>query len=102
MLFQLILSRQSERMPSAAAMLLQFVDRSAGHIPLQLLLLDCVFVAIALVSDTVWALTASAARSGLMRSPRRLELIGGAAGISVAARLLLVQKDVGTGYYPDY
>lgn len=78
-----------------AAVLPQFVDRSAGHIPLQLLLLGCVFVAIALVSDTVWALAAGAARSWLARSPRRLELIGGAGGlamIGIGARLAVTGR----------
>jgi threonine/homoserine/homoserine lactone efflux protein len=78
-----------------AALLPQFVDRSAGHIPLQLLLLGCIFVAIALVSDTVWALAAGAARSWLARSPRRLEVIGGASGlamIGIGARLALTGR----------
>jgi threonine/homoserine/homoserine lactone efflux protein len=66
-----------------AALLPQFVDRSAGHIPLQLLLLGCVFLAIALVSDTVWALMAGGARTWLARSPRRLELVGGAGGLAM-------------------
>lgn len=78
-----------------AAVLPQFIDRSAGHIPLQLLLLGCVFVAIALVSDTVWALAAGATRSWLARSPRRLELIGGAGGlamIGIGARLAITGR----------
>ena len=78
-----------------AAVLPQFVDRSAGHIPLQLLFLGCVFVAIALVSDTVWALAAGAARSWLARSPRRLELMGGAGGlamIGIGARLAVTGR----------
>lgn len=78
-----------------AAVLPQFVDRSAGHIPLQLLLLGCVFTAIALVSDTVWALAAGAARSWLARSPRRLELLGGAGGlamIGIGARLAMTGR----------
>jgi len=75
-----------------AAVLPQFVDRSAGHVPVQLLLLGIVFFAIALVSDSAWALGAGAARSWLGRSPRRLELIGGAGGlvmIGIGARLAL-------------
>jgi threonine/homoserine/homoserine lactone efflux protein len=78
-----------------AAVLPQFIDRSAGHIPLQLLLLGCEFVAIALVSDTVWVLAAGAARSWLARSPRRLELIGGAGGlamIGLGARLAVTGR----------
>jgi threonine/homoserine/homoserine lactone efflux protein len=78
-----------------AAVLPQFIDRSSGHIPLQLLLLGCEFVAIALVSDTVWVLAAGAARSWLARSPRRLELIGGAGGlamIGLGARLAMTGR----------
>ena len=59
------------------AVLPQFVDRSAGHVPLQLLLLGAIFVVIAMVSDGSWALVAGTARAWLARSPGRLELIGG-------------------------
>jgi threonine/homoserine/homoserine lactone efflux protein len=78
-----------------AALLPQFVNRSAGHVPLQLLLLGCIFIAIALVSDTVWALAAGAARAWLARSPRRLELIGGVSGlamIGIGARLAVTGR----------
>ncbi len=78
-----------------AALLPQFVNRSAGHVPLQLLLLGCIFIAIALVSDTVWALAAGATRSWLARSPRRLELIGGVSGlamIGIGARLAVTGR----------
>ena len=45
-----------------AAILPQFVDKSAGHVPLQLLFLGALFVLIALISDTLWALAAGTAR----------------------------------------
>jgi threonine/homoserine/homoserine lactone efflux protein len=64
-----------------AAVLPQFADRAAGHVPLQLLLLGAIFVAIALVSDSMWALLAGTARTWFTRSPRRLELIGGTSGL---------------------
>jgi threonine/homoserine/homoserine lactone efflux protein len=64
-----------------AAVLPQFVDRQAGHIPGQLLLLGAVFAGVALVSDSAWALVAGSARAWLGRSPRRLELIGGTGGL---------------------
>jgi len=64
-----------------AAVLPQFVDRSAGHVPAQLLLLGGIFIAIALVSDSIWALGAGAARSWFVTSPRRLELVGGTGGV---------------------
>jgi threonine/homoserine/homoserine lactone efflux protein len=66
-----------------AAVLPQFADRSAGPVPLQLLLLGAVFIAIALVSDSVWAIAAGTARAWFARSPRRLELVGGTGGIAM-------------------
>lgn len=74
------------------AVLPQFANRAAGHVPLQLLLLGAIFVAIALVSDSMWALIAGTARSWFTRSPRRLELIGGTSGlvmIGIGASLAL-------------
>lgn len=64
-----------------AAVLPQFVDRQAGHVPEQLLLLGAVFAGLALLSDSAWALAAGSARAWLGRSPRRLELIGGTGGL---------------------
>ncbi|MGF0169276.1 LysE family translocator [Streptomyces sp. Marseille-Q5077] len=66
-----------------AAVLPQFVDHSAGHVPLQMLLLGLVPITIGLVTDTLWGLTASAARSWFARSDRRLSLIGGAGGCTM-------------------
>ncbi|MBD0841806.1 MULTISPECIES: LysE family translocator [unclassified Streptomyces] len=66
-----------------AAVLPQFVDHSAGHIPLQMLLLGLVPISIGLVTDTLWGLTASAARTWFARSDRRLSLIGGAGGCTM-------------------
>lgn len=64
-----------------AAVLPQFVNRSAGHVPVQMLLLGTVFIAIALLSDSAWAVAAGAARAWIARSPKRLELVGGAGGL---------------------
>ena len=66
-----------------AAVLPQFANRSAGHVPLQLLLLGLIFVAIALVSDSMWAVAAGTARTWFTRSPRRLEAVGGASGLAM-------------------
>jgi threonine/homoserine/homoserine lactone efflux protein len=63
------------------AVLPQFVDRSAGSVPAQLLLLGAIFCAIALLSDSLWALLAGAARAWLVSSPRRLAAIGGTGGL---------------------
>jgi threonine/homoserine/homoserine lactone efflux protein len=64
-----------------AAVLPQFVDRAAGQVPGQLLVLGALFAAIALVCDCCWALAAGTARAWFGRSPRRLELIGGTGGL---------------------
>ncbi|MGC4937030.1 LysE family translocator [Kribbella sp. DT2] len=66
-----------------AAVLPQFVDPAAGAATLQILLLGLVFIAIALLSDTVWAVAAGSARDWFARSPRRLELVGGAGGLMI-------------------
>jgi len=63
------------------AVLPQFINRSASDIPIQLLLLGSVFIALALMADSGWAMAAGLARSWIARSPRRLELIGGAGGL---------------------
>jgi threonine/homoserine/homoserine lactone efflux protein len=68
-----------------AAILPQFVSRGAGDVPVQILLLGGVFAAIAVVSDTLWAVLAGGVRVWFSRSPRRLELIGGAGGVAIAA-----------------
>jgi threonine/homoserine/homoserine lactone efflux protein len=66
-----------------AAVLPQFVNRPAGHIPVQMLLLGAVFLGIAVVCDSTWALAAGTARAWLARSPRRLEMVGGAGGLAM-------------------
>ncbi|MFE5186330.1 LysE family translocator [Streptomyces sp. NPDC056628] len=66
-----------------AAVLPQFVDHSARHVPLQMLVLGLVPITIGLVTDTLWGLTASAARTWFARSDRRLSLIGGAGGCTM-------------------
>lgn len=78
-----------------AAILPQFVDPAAGRVWLQMFLLGLVCVAIALVSDSVWAVFAGTARLWLGRSRRRLEVIGGAAGavmIGLGVRLALTGR----------
>ncbi|MGP4007637.1 LysE family translocator [Streptomyces sp. 4N124] len=66
-----------------AAVLPQFVDHSAGQVPLQMLVLGLIPIVIGLVTDTLWGLTASAARTWFARSDRRLSLIGGAGGCTM-------------------
>jgi threonine/homoserine/homoserine lactone efflux protein len=64
-----------------AAILPQFVDRSGAPAGVQMAVLGLVFVAIALVSDSLWGLVAGSARQWFVRSPRRLERIGAAGGL---------------------
>jgi threonine/homoserine/homoserine lactone efflux protein len=61
----------------------QFVERGHGSFGLQIAALGAICVAIALLSDSSWAILSGSARNWLGRSPRRLELIGGAGGIAV-------------------
>ncbi len=77
------------------AVLPQFVDRAAGHVPAQMLLLGAIFLAIAVLCDSSWALAAGTARGWLARSPRRLELVGGTGGlvmIGIGASLALTGR----------
>ncbi|QRP43786.1 LysE family translocator [Amycolatopsis sp. FDAARGOS 1241] len=64
-----------------AALLPQFVDPAAGSVPAQMLLLGICLPAIALATDSAWALVAGTARTWFARSPRRLELVGGTGGL---------------------
>jgi threonine/homoserine/homoserine lactone efflux protein len=75
-----------------AAILPQFTDRQAGHVPVQIVVLGAVFAGIALLSDGAWALAAGTVRAWFTRSRRRLELIGGTSGlvmIGIGVRLAL-------------
>lgn len=66
-----------------AAVLPQFVDPAQGHVTGQMLLLGLVFNVIALASDSVWGMGASAARDWFARSPRRLAAVGRIGGLSM-------------------
>jgi len=66
-----------------AAILPQFVARSRGDVPVQMLVLGATFALIATVSDGAWSLVASEARAWFGRSPRRLELVGGTGGLAM-------------------
>jgi threonine/homoserine/homoserine lactone efflux protein len=65
------------------AVLPQFVDRTAGDVPVQMLLLALISVAIGLVSDSTWAVAAGGLRAWFARSPRRFALVGGAGGLAM-------------------
>jgi threonine/homoserine/homoserine lactone efflux protein len=77
------------------AVLPQFVDRSAGHIQLQFLVLSAISLVVGMFSDGAWAIASGTARLWLARSPRRLELIGGAGGlvlVGLGVRLALTGR----------
>jgi threonine/homoserine/homoserine lactone efflux protein len=63
------------------AFLPQFVNEPAGHAGLQLALLGVVFGAMAVCSDSAWALAASRARDWFARRPQRLDRLGVAGGV---------------------
>jgi threonine/homoserine/homoserine lactone efflux protein len=60
-----------------------FTTTAPGHLPLpaQMLILGALFPAIALVLDSLWAAVAGTAREWFVRSPRRMDLIGGTGGL---------------------
>jgi threonine/homoserine/homoserine lactone efflux protein len=66
-----------------AAVVPQFIDRGAGHVTGQLLVLGATFCAIALISDSVWATVAGSARAWFAKSPRRMAAIGGVGGLAM-------------------
>jgi len=68
-----------------AAILPQFVDRAAGRVPLQLILLGLILAGIALISDSTYALVAGRVRNWLASSPKRMEALGGAGGLAMIA-----------------
>jgi threonine/homoserine/homoserine lactone efflux protein len=65
------------------AVLPQFVNRQAGHVPEQMLLLSLVSFGIALISDSLWAVAASTVRTWFAVNPRRLAAVGGAGGLAM-------------------
>lgn len=66
-----------------SAILPQFVNRSAGSVPLQMLILAMVLIALGLITDTAWGLLAGQARDWLSRTPRRMTVLGRIGGVSM-------------------
>ena len=66
-----------------AAFLPQFVDEGAGSTALQVAVLGAAFAAMAVLSDSVWAVAASRARDWFARRPARLDGLGLAGGLSM-------------------
>ena len=68
-----------------AAILPQFVNRAAGNVPAQLIMLGLILAGIALISDSTYALVAGWVRNWLASSPKRMAAIGGAGGLAMIA-----------------
>lgn len=78
-----------------AAILPQFVRPDAAPVPTQMAVLGTVFVAVALVCDTVWAFAAGTARGWFAHSPRRLaglSALGGTVMIGLGVRLAVTGR----------
>jgi threonine/homoserine/homoserine lactone efflux protein len=74
------------------AVLPQFVNRTAGAIQWQFVALGLIFVLIALISDSVWAIMAGSARTWFATNPKRmsrLSAIGGGMMIGLSGVLVL-------------
>jgi threonine/homoserine/homoserine lactone efflux protein len=62
------------------AILPQFVDATRGAVPAQLIELGLIFVLLALICDSVWAVLAGTARGWFATSPKRLSRMTGVGG----------------------
>jgi threonine/homoserine/homoserine lactone efflux protein len=65
------------------ALLPQFVDRAAGHVQLQMLVLGLLAAAVGVTTDSIWAVAAARVRSWFTRSARRGESLGAVGGVSM-------------------
>jgi threonine/homoserine/homoserine lactone efflux protein len=78
-----------------AAILPQFVIRGGAPESVQMAVLGLVFVAVALVSDSLWGIGAGTAREWFVRSPQRLERLTGAGGlviVGLGVRLAVTER----------
>jgi threonine/homoserine/homoserine lactone efflux protein len=66
-----------------AAILPQFITTSGAVPALQMIVLATVFAAIALISDSIWALAAGTTRQWFSKSPNRLRRMKGAGGLTI-------------------
>lgn len=62
------------------AFLPQFTNAAAGHVGVQMAVLGVLFGAMAICSDSIWALVASRARDWMAKKPQRLDRLGVAGG----------------------
>ena len=78
-------SRTRKRWCSSPPSSLSLSTAPAATYRARILVLGLVFAVIAIASDTTWALAAGRFRTWFARSPRRLELVGGAGGLAIIA-----------------
>jgi threonine/homoserine/homoserine lactone efflux protein len=77
------------------AVMPQFIDRSRGHVTLQIAVLGGMCVVIALLSDGAWAIVSGTARQWLGRSSGRLEALtagGGATLVGLGVALAVTGR----------
>ena len=75
-----------------AAVFPQFVDRKAGNVSLQLMVLGLMFATLAVLSDGSWAVIAGTARAWLSDNPKRLvnmRTVGGIVMIGLGLVILI-------------
>ncbi|MGV8859047.1 LysE family translocator [Rhodoglobus sp.] len=65
------------------AVLPQFVSFSSGSVQLQLLVLGMLFMGIAVITDTTWAVAAGFARDWFARSPHRITTLSAIGGVAL-------------------
>jgi threonine/homoserine/homoserine lactone efflux protein len=65
------------------ALVPQFIEPARGHSTLQLATLGLICALIGLLSDSSWAMASGTARQWLGRSPRRLERMSAAGGVTM-------------------
>ena len=68
-----------------AAVLPQYVATDGAPAAVQMAALGLIFVAVALTSDSIWALATGTVRSWLTVSPKRLERLTAGGGLAIAA-----------------
>lgn len=76
------------------AFLPQFTAPAAGHVGVQVMALGLAFGAMAICSDSVWALLAGKAREWFAREPKRLDKLSAAGGVMMVGLgvVLLARK----------
>lgn len=80
------------------AVLPQFVEPSLGNVSLQMMELGFIFFIIGLMSDSVWAISAGAARDWFAKDPNRISRLSGIGGgmmIGLGGVLLLTSTEGG-------